>query len=49
MVDGQKLIPNDLKHFLDVGAFLGTSLKVDGLARLGELLALLERDLLLVV
>jgi len=43
------LIPNDLKHFLDVGAFLSTCLEVDSLAGLGKLLALLEGDLLLVV
>lgn len=49
MMDGQQLIPNDLKHFLDVCTLLGAGFKVDGLACLGKLLALLERDFLLVV
>lgn len=48
-MDGQKLIPNDLKHFLDVCSLLGACFKVDGLTCLSKLLALLKCDFLLVV
>ena len=48
-MNAEELIANNLEHFFDIGALLGTGLEVDGLTLFRKLLPLLERYFLFVV